>query len=257
MRNPAAHALALRAGRRYNLKRKIAGLPPVTRDWYDARKAQLAATSAGAVQRVWFDPLTRKKFYSENTYLVLTRSKKYLDLVKRSGKPAPAAVVTLRRAEPAPAAPSAAAPAAATTAAAAAAGYTVLPAAHGGPIAAREARNSRRAGGEGGEEEDDGGSAWETASEEEMGGADAEEAWEEWDPRRSLFDNHESPSMEANLEYMWRKFGFYLPDAQYLRDPEALLKYLVRARRRSQLHAALVSTKSRLLLRPRSLDRSL
>lgn len=34
---------------------------------------------------------------------------------------------------------------------------------------------------------------------------------------------------EANLEYMWRKYGFYLPDAQYLADPEGLLKYLVRA----------------------------
>jgi pre-60S factor REI1 len=34
-------------------------------------------------------------------------------------------------------------------------------------------------------------------------------------------------SLEANLEYMWHKFGFYLPDAQYLKDPEGLIKYLV------------------------------
>lgn len=26
---------------------------------------------------------------------------------------------------------------------------------------------------------------------------------------------------------MWRTFGFYFPDAEYLRDPEGLLKYLV------------------------------
>lgn len=58
---------------RYNLKRKIAGLPPVTRDWYEARKAQLLASAASPVQRVWFDPLTRRKFYSENTYLAFTR----------------------------------------------------------------------------------------------------------------------------------------------------------------------------------------
>jgi len=25
------------------------------------------------VQRVWFDPLTRRKFYSENTYLAFVR----------------------------------------------------------------------------------------------------------------------------------------------------------------------------------------
>jgi len=34
-------------------------------------------------------------------------------------------------------------------------------------------------------------------------------------------------SFESNLEYMWQHFGFYLPDAQYLKDPEGLVKYLV------------------------------
>jgi hypothetical protein len=34
-------------------------------------------------------------------------------------------------------------------------------------------------------------------------------------------------SFEANLEYMFRNFGFYLPDAEYLKDPEGLVKYLV------------------------------
>lgn len=58
---------------RYNLKRKIARLPPVTREWYEARKAQLLASAATPVQRVWYDPLTRRKFYSENTYLAFTR----------------------------------------------------------------------------------------------------------------------------------------------------------------------------------------
>lgn len=46
--------------------------------------------------------------------------------------------------------------------------------------------------------------------------------------RRSLFDNNVSASMEANLEYMYKKYGFYFPDAEYLVDPEGLLKYLVR-----------------------------
>ena len=52
--------------------------------------------------------------------------------------------------------------------------------------------------------------------------------WEEWDVRRSLFDNHVSDSMEANLEHMWKHFGFYFPEAELLTDPEGLLKYLVR-----------------------------
>lgn len=38
---------------RYNLKRKVAGLPPVTKDWFDARKEQLTLSSGGSeVQKV-------------------------------------------------------------------------------------------------------------------------------------------------------------------------------------------------------------
>jgi hypothetical protein len=49
----------------------------------------------------------------------------------------------------------------------------------------------------------------------------------DWDVCMSLLDNHVSPSFEANLEYMFKKFGFYFPDSQYLTDPEGLMKYLV------------------------------
>ena len=56
----------------------------------------------------------------------------------------------------------------------------------------------------------------------------AEQQWETWDVRRSLFDNHVSASFEANMEHMYKHFGFYFPDAEYLVDPEGLLKYLVR-----------------------------
>jgi len=54
------------------------------------------------------------------------------------------------------------------------------------------------------------------------------EAAGEWDVCRSLFDGHVAPSMAANLEYMWKRFGFYFPGAEHLADPEGLLKYLVR-----------------------------
>ena len=59
------------------------------------------------------------------------------------------------------------------------------------------------------------------------------EAMEEWDVRRSLFDGHMCRDMEANLEYMWKNFGFYFPEADLLRDPEGLLKYLVSLKPRS------------------------
>lgn len=83
---------------RYNLKRKVAGLPPVTKDWFDARKAQLSTTSETIVQQVWFDPLTKKKFSSEKTYLAHVKSKKYKDLVRKSGQEAPAAVISVKKA---------------------------------------------------------------------------------------------------------------------------------------------------------------
>jgi pre-60S factor REI1 len=35
-----------------------------------------------------------------------------------------------------------------------------------------------------------------------------------------------SGSMEENLQYMYKRFGFFLPDAEYLADPEGLIKYL-------------------------------
>jgi hypothetical protein len=55
---------------------------------------------------------------------------------------------------------------------------------------------------------------------------DDDDDWEEWDVCRSFFDNHVSSSMQDNLEYMYKKFGFYLPDAECLVDPEGMLKYL-------------------------------
>jgi hypothetical protein len=82
---------------RYNLKRKVAGLPPVTKEWFDSRKAQLSSVSTTTVQKIWFDPLTRKKFSTENTYQAHVRSKKYQDLVKKSGQAAPEPVIMLKK----------------------------------------------------------------------------------------------------------------------------------------------------------------
>ena len=99
---------------------QVAGLPPVTKEWFETRRAQLAgATVADTGRKLWIDPLTRKKFlrwvstitfclpawchsvtllflkckYSENTYLAHIRSKKYQDLVKKSGVPVPTPIV--------------------------------------------------------------------------------------------------------------------------------------------------------------------
>ena len=85
---------------KYNLKRKVAGLPPVTKEWFDSRKELLSsATTVGPVHKFWFDPLTKKRFNTENTYLAHVNSKKYNDLLKKTGQNAPAPIVTARRAE--------------------------------------------------------------------------------------------------------------------------------------------------------------
>eukprot|EP00538_Stauroneis_constricta_P004537 CAMPEP_0119553504 /NCGR_PEP_ID=MMETSP1352-20130426/6242_1 /TAXON_ID=265584 /ORGANISM="Stauroneis constricta, Strain CCMP1120" /LENGTH=465 /DNA_ID=CAMNT_0007599931 /DNA_START=30 /DNA_END=1427 /DNA_ORIENTATION=- len=44
-------------------------------------------------------------------------------------------------------------------------------------------------------------------------------------PKQSLFDSHKSKTVEQNVEYMRRKFGFFLPDREYLNDLEGLLGY--------------------------------
>lgn len=285
---------------KYNLKRKVAGLPPVTKEWFDARKAQLASAAAAPTQRVWYDPLTGKKFMSEAKYREHVSSKKYAELVRRSGEAAPAPVVMLKRlgeaAAVAPgaaaAAPTAAAAATASPGAAAAGkrtpGFKVKaphrpsPTVDAAGNAIDEASSEEEEEENEDEVEEEGG--WETASEdeeaavagedglvaaaaglslgahgrttlrarrraaapaadaaadaassadEEAGSADDDggdddddEGWEEWDLRRSLFDNRVAPSMQDNLEYMFKRFGFYLPDAEYLVDPEGLIRYL-------------------------------
>jgi pre-60S factor REI1 len=42
----------------------------VTKDWFDARKAQLSTAAAAPHTKVWYDPLTKKKFMTQQTYQV-------------------------------------------------------------------------------------------------------------------------------------------------------------------------------------------
>ena len=182
---------------RYNLKRRAAGLGPVARDWFELHRAQLqqaaAPAAAAGPAQVWVDPLTKKRFAKEATYRTFVASKKYEKLVKKSGRPAPAPIVRVQAPRPAP----------------------------------------------GAEEGSDGSGSdgWETASEDgdaeaaEMegvagGASSSAPAAAAWDLRRSLFDDHLSESLEENLEYMLKTFGFYFPYVQHLQDPKGLLRYL-------------------------------
>jgi pre-60S factor REI1 len=45
------------------------------------------------------------------------------------------------------------------------------------------------------------------------------------EPRQCLFDKHFSESVEANCDRMLRKYGFFVPDREYLTDLEGLIGY--------------------------------
>jgi pre-60S factor REI1 len=45
------------------------------------------------------------------------------------------------------------------------------------------------------------------------------------DPKQCLFDRHFSASVEANAERMYRKYGLFIPDREYLTDLEGLIGY--------------------------------
>jgi pre-60S factor REI1 len=45
------------------------------------------------------------------------------------------------------------------------------------------------------------------------------------DPKQCLFDRHLSASVEVNADRMYRKYGFFLPDREYLTDLEGLIGY--------------------------------
>jgi len=47
----------------------------------------------------------------------------------------------------------------------------------------------------------------------------------EIDPRQCLFDKHVSASVQDNIDRMQRKYGFFVPDQEYLADQEGLVGY--------------------------------
>ncbi len=68
---------------------------------FECMRSCIALTSR-LTSQVYYDPLTRKKFSSRNTYLAATASKKYKDAVKRSGLPAPAPITSNSNQPPPP-----------------------------------------------------------------------------------------------------------------------------------------------------------
>ena len=79
-------------------------------------------------------------------------------------------------------------------------------------------------------EDDDNPTMMETTAEEktEEQPKEEEEKEEEHvviDPKQCLFDRHFSATVEANSDRMYRKYGFFLPDREYLVDLEGLIGF--------------------------------
>ena len=174
---------------RYNLKRKVAGLPPVTREWFDARRQKLRDAENVAQAMVYVCPLTSKKFQTEATFRAHTQTKKYKQLLQRAqaqhgGNFDPSPVV-----------------------------YAKPTQQDGEGASASETDKPPET------------SAADTTSHmstEEAGSAPTSE----WDVTRCLFTNVKHPSMEECLVKMHKQFGFYIPYIDRLRDAEGILKYL-------------------------------
>jgi pre-60S factor REI1 len=47
----------------------------------------------------------------------------------------------------------------------------------------------------------------------------------EINPKQSLFDKHISEDVKTNVEYMYKKYGFFVPDQEFLIDQEGLIGY--------------------------------
>lgn len=202
---------------RYNLKRKVVGLPPVTEEWFNARAEKILAAqrerdakaAKESEKTVWICPISKKKFSNEKTWDAWVQSKKFTQLMKKHGSstvPEPiikswvvereeqgnnrqddgGAVLRIEKAK------------------------ADLRGQHASPVTS-SADNME-------EEEDSDG--WETVSEGDS------DIGEEWDVRQCLFDDYISDSLESNLEYMEKNFGFVLPATDCLHDPEGLIQYL-------------------------------
>lgn len=72
---------------RYNLKRRVAGLGPVTREWFDTHRDKLSLGRSrqgdgvdgnqDCIATVYYDPLSKKQFNTEAKYNEFVNSNKY------------------------------------------------------------------------------------------------------------------------------------------------------------------------------------
>eukprot|EP00271_Cylindrocystis_brebissonii_P002644 TRINITY_DN1341_c0_g1_i1.p1 TRINITY_DN1341_c0_g1~~TRINITY_DN1341_c0_g1_i1.p1 ORF type:complete len:437 (+),score=105.23 TRINITY_DN1341_c0_g1_i1:279-1589(+) len=209
---------------RYNLKRLVAGLPGVTAAWF-ARRRDEAIAAAGPVDSEKFlykCTVCGKQYSSDKAHAnhLLSKSHRVKAATLQLDNDAPSMIRTPVSKKPpsAQASSSTVASVEATTSAGA---------------AGRPSMGDAKEGEDEEEEESEG--EWEDMDEEEAarlesgedgkGGTEGE-GEEKWDATQCLFCTEKADDVAACVEHMHRRHGFFVPDAEFLVEPEKMLEYL-------------------------------
>ncbi|CAM9790896.1 unnamed protein product [Ectocarpus sp. 12 AP-2014] len=213
---------------RYNLRRKVAGLAPVDQSDFDRRLA--AALGSDAPKENFQARCTecRKSFRSEGLYKQHLQSKKHKEAAKRVAAVAkPAATAASLRDDASGGAAASSEPADAgnnddEAVALQESGNGTSGAGASSAVAAAALPSESRCRGSGSPEK--GAMSEEEEKEEER--EEEELVPPPMGPCVCIFCDLVSPSFEENFAHMLRQHGFFIPDVEYLQDPEGLIAYV-------------------------------
>lgn len=179
---------------RYNLKRKVASLPPLSKEDFEKIEAQHKQKfdSANAAAPDFYCECCRKSFGNEKAFEQHNQSRKHVDTSRTHTPRSPS----------------------------------------GSKASSLSEANDKAVGKveelvnavtiEDAIEEDDGDSDWESVSgeDDDFPGGDPVK------PSECLFCGHRSATLAKNVAHMTQRHSFFIPDVEYLTDLEGLLTYL-------------------------------
>ncbi|KAJ5083280.1 Cytoplasmic 60S subunit biogenesis factor REI1 [Penicillium angulare] len=178
----------------YNMKRRIAALPPVSQETFNEKVLAAKATSTEAAAKASFEKschACQKAFYSENSYQNHVKSSKHKQREARLGKESDSASVM-------------------------SSAFSL-----GEPVGT--------SGGQDVSDVTDGLKAATIAEDEEEGDDEVmKDNTTEFNSSRCLFCRIESSDIEANVEHMSKSHGMFIPERDYLVNMEGLIQYLYR-----------------------------
>ncbi|KAG0623291.1 hypothetical protein M758_3G163200 [Ceratodon purpureus] len=192
---------------RYNLRRKVAGVPGVTEALFNLRIEALEAEKKKKEgERLLYKcALCNKEYSTEKAHANHLQSKLHVTRAASADAPADAGVAGTR---PAPQKASAVSQEATRT--------------QNGKAVVEEESDDEWEEVDGEDVEEDG----DTVAEMEEAGPSDDPLSGHWEPSDCLFCGRNHADFEACIEHMHRDHGFFVPDAEYLKDPVGMLTYL-------------------------------